>query len=367
MSMLYQWPDVAECLLLHAALDEGDSALTAFARWSAGIDWAGDIEGGSFRLLPLVHANLSRQGAQHRMMGRLAGVHRYHWCAAQTHMRRGGALVQRLREAGIPVMLSKGLALATSVYDSPALRPMSDIDILVSPAQAVATLDLLLAAGWAEEPATARQWRHRRGDMLLLTIGDNLHHPREGEVDLHWALMHEAGGTGLDEAVWASACQTVIAGVPVPCPAPAFMLLHVIAHGLRPNALSPLRWVADAAMLLRRQGHAIDWPLFHHWAAVLAVRHRVAQGLAFLRDEMQLPVPAAALPDTLPTPDWLEWLEDRCWQKRIAVEADLPPTMMERGVQLARLACGRHRRALPRLALGWVSRRLPGRRMEQGA
>lgn len=360
MISLHLWPDESERLLLHAALDEGESAVTAFAQWSDGIDWAADLEGGSFRLLPLVHANLSRLGAHHRMMGRLAGVHRYHWCAAQTHMRRGAALVRRLRGAGIPLMLSKGLALAASVYPGPALRPMSDIDILVPPARALEALDLFCAAGWSEEPASARQWRHRRQDMLLLTIGSNLHHPQEGEVDLHWTLMHDAGGTGLDEAVWASASEIALGDTRVLAPSPTFMLLHVIAHGLRPNALSPLRWVADAAMLLRRHGNTIDWEQFHLWAVRLAVRYRVGQGLAFLRDEMGLPVPAAAFPALLLRPGWLERLEDRCWQVRLARAPDGPPGLLERSLQVVRLSLGAHRSALPRLALGWVGRRLGG-------
>jgi len=357
VSSLYLWPDAAERLLLHAALDEGDSATKAFTRWSAGIDWDGDIEGGSFRMLPLVHANLSRLGAKHPMMGRLAGVYRYHWCAAQTHLRHGADVLARLKAASVPVMLSKGLALAASIYPGPALRPMSDIDLLVSPSHALQALDLLAAAGWVEDQAAARQWQGRREDMLILTIGSNMHHPDAGEIDLHWTLMHESGGTGLDEAVWASAAPLMIGAQPALSPSPSFMLLHVIAHGLRPNALSPLRWVADAAMVLRHQAKAIDWALFHHWADKLSVRHRAAQGLAYLRDEMHLPVPAQALPKPLPAPGWLERLEDRSWQTKLNRPASAPPTSLERSVQLARLMAGANRTALPRLALGWLGRR----------
>ena len=358
MSRLHLWPDATERLLLHAALDEGEDARRAFARWSSGINWAGDIEGGSFRLLPLVHANLSRLGATHPMMGRLAGVHRYHWAAAQTHLKRGAEVLIRLHEAGIAVMLSKGLALAASVYPGPALRPMSDIDLLVPPAQALAALDLLMSAGWAEEPAAARQWQDRREDMLILTIGSNLHHADKGEVDLHWTLMHGAGGTGLDEAVWSSARMVMIGAVQALRPSATFMLLHVIAHGLRPNAMSPLRWVTDAAMLLRHEGESVDWPQFHHWAARLGVRRRVAQGLMFLRDEMGLPVPAAALPGRLPSPGWLEPLEDKSWQARLHISEDAPPGGLERGVQVARLLTGSHRAEVPRLAWGWLHRRM---------
>jgi hypothetical protein len=41
---------------------------------------------------------------------------------------------------------------------------------------------------------------------------------------------------------------------------PADMLLHTIAHGARSNAVSPIRWVADAVHILRYT--AIDWEKF---------------------------------------------------------------------------------------------------------
>lgn len=363
MKPLHLWPDAREQLLLHAALDSGESAIDAFTRWSAQTDWNGDIEAGSFRLLPLVHANLARLGAAHPMMGRLAGVHRYHWCAAQLHLQRGADVLALLRAAGIPVMVTKGLALAVSVYASPALRPMSDIDVLVPPAHALAAMDLLRTAGWLEAAADTRQWHGRRADMLILTIGCNLYHASAGEVDLHWALMHEVGGIGLDGAVWSAALPLTIKAEPALRPAATFMLLHLIAHGLRPNALSPLRWVADAAMLLRREGDAIDWPLFHHWAARLAVGHRAGSGLAFLRDTMAIDLPAAALPGKLPPPRWLERLETRSWQAPAPPGA--PPSGAQRRAQLARLVASSHRRRLPHLVFGWLGRRIrPGARRE---
>ena len=357
MNRFHLWPDASERLLLHAALDDGDSAVAAFARWSAQIDWSGDIEAGSFRLLPLVHANLSRLGASHPLMGRLAGVRRYHWCAAQLHLQRGADVLASLRLAGIEVMVTKGIALATSVYADPALRPMSDIDVLVSPAKAIDALEVLRTAGWAEAAAVESQWQNRRADMLILSIGNNLYHPSAGEVDLHWALMHEASGIELDRAVWADARPIMIKGEMARRPSSSFMLLHVIVHGLRPNALSPLRWVADAAMLLRREHDAIDWVLVHHWADRLAVGQRFAAGLAFLRDEMGLELPPDALPDSLTMPRWLERLENRSWQAQLARQAGTPRTGLERAAQLARLVASSHRSELPRLAFDWLGRR----------
>lgn len=339
-------------------MEKTDDAKDASARWSAGIDWAADMEGGSFRLLPMVHANLAALGCNHPQMNRLAGIYRYHWFSAQSHIKRGLYAVRLLREAEIPVMVSKGLALACSVYPSPALRPMSDIDLLVRYVDALRAFQILTDAGWTEPADSYRQWSARRADMLVLTIGCNLRHHSEGKIDLHWALMHEAGGTGLEDTVWASARQIKIGNDKLLRLSATLMLLHVIAHGLRPNALSPLRWVVDAAMLLSKESASIDWPLFHQWASRLHVGNRVRQGLTFLRDEIKIPIPNDALPDKAPVGDWLETLENRAWMARMQRPVEAALTPFDRSVQLARLIAGNQRGALSGLAAGWLRRRL---------
>jgi hypothetical protein len=363
LTRLHLWPDGPEQLLLQAALAPGDEAKSAFALWSAGIDWAGDLEGGSFRLLPLVHANLARLGADHPMMGRLAGVRRYHWCQAQSHVFKGADAIDLLQNAGLSIMVSKGFALAHSAYPNPALRPMSDIDLLVPLDSAERALELLIDAGWAEASHSANQWRHRRRDMLLLTNGNNLFHSEFGEIDLHWSLTHESAGSGMDKIVWDTAQPLHVAGRTLKRPSPTFMLLHVITHGLRPNVMSPLRWVADAAMVIRHSAEPIDWPMLHHWAKRTHVEHRVAQGLAFLRDTMRLPVPAAAFSsDSLPAPSWIERLEDRHALRQLERAAGSQTSLKDkatlRAAQVTRLAVGENSKELPRLVTDWCRRNL---------
>ncbi len=53
-----------------------------------------------------------------------------------------------LTRAAIPAIWLKGAALARTLYPDPTLRPMSDLDVLVSPEQCVAAVDLLCHAGY---------------------------------------------------------------------------------------------------------------------------------------------------------------------------------------------------------------------------
>lgn len=353
--MLKLWPDAQETLLLQAALADGYSAITAFSAWQAGVDWADDLEGGSFRLLPLVHANLARAGYDDPIMARLRGIYRYSWCAAQGHLANGVAALGQLRAADIPVIVSKGLALATCYYDSPALRPMSDIDLLVPANRALDAVSVLNAGGWHEFDGSNEQWGHRREDMLALIAGLGLRHPRFGEIDLHWRLLRESGGEATDAMFWRDAQAAIIGGVDTLRPSPTHMLFHVIVHGLQPNVMSPLRWIADAAMVLRRDGDAIDWNELLACGRRLRVSRRLGSGLAYLAAAFQLPIPPE-IANRRTLPSWVERLDDRAFRARAASLRSR--SVLDQPAAAARLLISDDRRHFPRLALRWTARRL---------
>ncbi len=357
MTTLKLWPDAQETLLLRAALRNDDTALADFAAWQRGIDWAGHIDGGSFRMLPLVHANLARLGCTDPAMGRLAGVYRYSWCEAQTHLRRGAKAIDLLRRQGIPVMISKGLALAVAYYDSPAHRPMSDIDLVVPVDRAIEALALLNAGGWQETAADRRQWAGRKADMLALTVGMGLYHDRDGEIDLHWRLLHESGRAALENRFWQQARPITIAGVEALRPCGDHLLLHVIIHGLRPNVMAPMRWVADAAMILKRDAGTIDWDEILRCARQMRVNRRLDSGLAFLRDHMGLAIPAGVATGAV-SPGWIERIEDRAFQASTREPSPARQESLQFRAYLVRFLASDGVRHLPRLTLRWLARRL---------
>jgi hypothetical protein len=69
-----------------------------------------------------------------------------------------------LRERGIPVIVLKGAYLAEAVYDDGALRPMSDLDLLVPVEALSATEQLLVELGYGPVPRpdveATRAWCH---------------------------------------------------------------------------------------------------------------------------------------------------------------------------------------------------------------
>jgi hypothetical protein len=87
------------------------------------------------------------------------------------------------------------------------------------------------------------------------------------------------------------------------------ILLHVIAHGLRVNPLPPIRWVADAVLILR--GGGVDWDRFLALAAVLRCRLVMERALKYLADTHQVDVPLKVQVALREPHDWLEHIEYR--------------------------------------------------------
>lgn len=176
-------------------------------------------------------------------------------------------IAKTLGQANIAYAALKGSVLAWHVYANPALRPMRDIDILVSPQRAIDAYDALIAAGferWADDPAP-----------ISFTLEHNkslpgLMHPRfRVNVELHSRLFEHQPTSRSDcllfrnddllaRRVWKELGAELVAFLP-----PTETLLHLIVHSAAEHHFDngPLV-LNDIAAILRCE--AIDWP--HFWA-----------------------------------------------------------------------------------------------------
>lgn len=95
-------------------------------------------------------------------------------------------VVQALNEANIPVIVLKGAVLATTIYPDPALRPMSDVDLLVKPEDLEQAKKLILSLGYYEPiPEMAKGVNRLTGHEYKL---HNLAQPKIS-IELHWSVI----------------------------------------------------------------------------------------------------------------------------------------------------------------------------------
>ncbi|MDT9600473.1 nucleotidyltransferase domain-containing protein [Sphingosinicella rhizophila] len=277
------WPNRDQELLLKAAIGTGDDAVAAYRAWRDRTDFAGHVDEGTFNLIPLLYANMARLGVQDRVMPRLKGVYRNSWVRSAQRASVAAELLGLLHQAGIKVMVSKGLPLALAFYDGPAARPMNDFDLVVPKSKAAEASRLLQGRGF-------RAARHAWNQELAIRHAVSHIHPSRGEVDLHWHILFECLSEEADRHFWDHAVPLDVSGVPVLRPSATDLLLHVLIHGMRWNMAPPMRWVADAAMILRGS-EAVDWDRMIAFAARYRLTQRLSLALTYLKERFEIPVP----------------------------------------------------------------------------
>ena len=208
---------------------------------------------------------------------------------------RNAALLARLRillagfsAAGLDTIILKGSALLALYYPDPGLRPMSDLDVLIRTAEVEAAMALLRRSGWTpqvEVPARTIPVTH----SLLFQDAEGT------RLDLHWHVLWESCGPGLDDDFWAAAVGTAVGGVPTAALCPADQVFHACVHGVAWNPVPPLRWAADAVVVLRIARASIAWERLLMQARRLRLVLLLRKALAFLRSALDAPVPEQVL------------------------------------------------------------------------
>ncbi len=282
------WPTAKQRLLLRAALLRGEEEVGAWQQWLQGIDWDADFDRGSFRLLPLLYVNMQRCGVTHPTLQKLKGLYRRAWYETNSLFYRLRDDIVALRQAGHDVMLVKGAPLALTYYRSLGARPMSDIDVIVPTSQAQAALAVMEQRGWQRFSMARDEDLVYRHSMLFRDSAGY-------ECDLHWHVLQECCQDDADSDFWQAATELDFQGIPVKTLHAVDQFLLVIMHGIRWNPEPAIRWIADAATIVREAGATFDWPRLLRQAQQRQLVLRLTMGLQYLAQEMDVPIPPCVL------------------------------------------------------------------------
>jgi hypothetical protein len=281
------WPTSAQHLLLRAALLHDAEALAAWQRSTQAVDLDG-LDAGSIRLLPLLYRRLERNGVRDALMGKLKGVYRHAWYGNQLRLRDAAVVLGELRRRAIEPMLLKGAALTLLHYRDYGLRPMEDVDIFVRTHQWRPAVTALTDLGWRPRvPVTPR----RVAASHAMDFAD----ARGQRIDLHWHLLPDGCWPGADDEFWEHASATTLHGVRVSVLGATDQLFHTCAHGVKWEHVPPLRWIADAAMILGDPSVQIDWDRLVRLADRLRLILPLRDALTHLGSALGLPVPPPVL------------------------------------------------------------------------
>lgn len=308
------WPDREQELLLRACLLKGEAALEAYSEWktSANLD---SIDPGSYRLFPLLYVNLKSQGVRDPVINIFKWVYTKTRANNEILLRNLAPVLEEFNKRGIEVILLKGAGLLLSSYRDYGLRPMMDADLLVPTGKSGEAIGLITELGWHTSLTPLkgfgemgllsrlgwtpgeRKLEEFTDDYFCVRHGQDFTNPEKFTIDLHWHVLHGYNEHEADADFWQGARETSVEGVNARVLDPADQLLHVCTHGVRWDALPPIRWVADAAQIVSGEGGEIDWGRL----TGASVRHgkvlQAREALRYLNRYLEHKVPESVLED----------------------------------------------------------------------
>ena len=208
-----------------------------------------------------------------------------------------GRLLRRLAEERIPAIPLKGAFLSETVYPHPALRPLSDIDVLVRAEDRLRVDAALRGLGYS--PGIDA---HSLAFDLAYDGATFYDGPGGARVDVHWRLLNDPRYPWDEretEAVWRRAVPVTLAGESTLALAPEDLVLYLAAHLAIHHGLSGLLWYWDLALLFDRWATTLDWDVLVDRASRWKVRHALASVLRRLGALFVLPDEVGQVADRL--------------------------------------------------------------------
>jgi len=193
----------------------------------------------------------------------------------QTNFSALDDIVKGLTDAGVQVLLLKGVHLAQFVYQDIGLRWMADIDILIRRDDLERASGVLFDMGYQYPHVAPAVWddfgkRQEVSDKAAVIDwykSDHMHlnyfNPRGiRNLELHWGIARSASPFAIDmEGLWERAWRENLNGTTVRVLSPEDLLLHLSLHDTYYHHLKlfGLRPCCDVAVVVRRFSREIDW------------------------------------------------------------------------------------------------------------
>ena len=202
-------------------------------------------------------------------------------------------LLKTFEREGIGLIPLKGPVLAESLYRHPALRPCTDLDLLIrreSVTRADALLHRLGYRRFLDAHSFAFDVEYDRATVYETASGVR--------VDLHWGLLSDprfAWNEEEAEHIWSRAVHVRVAGEDARGLCPEDLLLYLTVHVAVHHALAGLLWLYDLHLLLERWGERLEWTALEQRALGWRVRTALYFGLREAQEVFGTRVPAEVM------------------------------------------------------------------------
>ncbi|MDA9176248.1 nucleotidyltransferase family protein [Alphaproteobacteria bacterium] len=280
------WPTEAQELLIKAALFPASEAQSYWNEFLVRFD-IHDLDHGCYQVLPMVFLNLKdtiEDGIEKRIA---RNAHKLVWAKNHLLMRELKQVLQHLRERGIDVCLLKGSAFLTHYFPDYGMRTLGDIDILTRPVDLEKLVSALEETGYdiGSQPMDSVRF-------LSLFHGKEFRNSRDTEIDVHQFISMPLAHEGFTGQLWERAEHVRVfdGAATAYVLSPEHQLLHTVVHGMQYAPESSIRWIIDAACLVRGQAGRIDWEELKRISKAYHLNLPLHLAIPYLGDDLGVPI-----------------------------------------------------------------------------
>ncbi|WPD24686.1 MAG: nucleotidyltransferase family protein [Candidatus Electrothrix scaldis] len=170
-------------------------------------------------------------------------------------------ILKVLQDENIPVILLKGAHLAKIIYGNIALRPMSDIDIMVKKKDLRQSVNLLFQIGFTV--TNEKQVKLITNNYQLPPHFKHFPDLTNGKIclDVHSSIAEEAQSYKIDiDGLWTRAWSTETTGLETLTLSPEDLLLHLCLHtSMHHMFTNGLKSFCDIREVIRYHNDEINW------------------------------------------------------------------------------------------------------------
>jgi len=271
--------------------------------WRVLVDWSGKLGVKSNLYYRLKASNLI-EAIPDEPLKELRNAYLSNAARYIIHRNEVTQIAKEFQSSGISLIILKGAFLASFVYENPATREMSDIDLLVKTSDLAQAAKILEALGYkAEKPYKidhATSVAHHLPPFLK---------PGKGVVELHWNIISLVGNKPIEEAgLWERSVCYDFAGVSISGLCPEDLLLHICGHASYHHKFEVgLRALVDIVEITDHYNDSLNWGQFvqcaleWHWGRGVYLVLRLARELlgAYIPEEVLLDLQPADFKDYL--------------------------------------------------------------------
>ena len=167
-------------------------------------------------------------------------------------------LQNQFNKRGIKVIVLKGLALITTIYDDIGLRYIGDIDLFAKTADWHGIEEVLRSQGYVPDRNYNLLEPTELSDYTLSfrSVGFVKREPLSINIDLHFNPIHI--GNIEDTDLWTKTTAIHQADAKIHCLCPEHQLAHLCVH-MNHHGYIILKWFVDIYALLHKYKSVLDW------------------------------------------------------------------------------------------------------------